>query len=76
MRMLSSMIAASILVSGAALAADGPARPKAPHGAKVMIVSPEDGATVGVDRERDLERGFTITDSGITVVGKGIRIAR
>ncbi|GAA2849477.1 glucose-1-phosphate adenylyltransferase [Microbacterium arabinogalactanolyticum] len=36
----------------------------------------EDGATVGVDRERDLERGFTITDSGITVVGKGIRIAR
>ncbi|BDZ38116.1 glucose-1-phosphate adenylyltransferase [Microbacterium suwonense] len=36
----------------------------------------EDGATVGVDRERDLERGYTITDSGITVVGKGIRIAR
>jgi glucose-1-phosphate adenylyltransferase len=36
----------------------------------------EDGATVGVDRERDLERGFTITDSGITVLGKGIRIAR
>ncbi|MFS2281426.1 glucose-1-phosphate adenylyltransferase [Microbacterium esteraromaticum] len=36
----------------------------------------EDGATVGVDRERDLERGFTVTDSGITVVGKGIRITR
>jgi glucose-1-phosphate adenylyltransferase len=36
----------------------------------------EDGATVGVDRERDLERGFTVTDSGITVVGKGVRIAR
>jgi len=33
-----------------------------------------DGATVGVDRERDLARGFTVTDSGITVVGKGIRI--
>lgn len=33
-----------------------------------------DGATVGVDREHDLERGFTITDSGITVVAKGIHI--
>ncbi|MEV7692089.1 glucose-1-phosphate adenylyltransferase [Microbacterium sp. NPDC089189] len=33
-----------------------------------------DGATVGVDRERDLERGFTVTDSGITVVGKNVRV--
>lgn len=32
------------------------------------------GATVGVDRERDLARGFTITDSGITVVGKNFRV--
>jgi glucose-1-phosphate adenylyltransferase len=33
-----------------------------------------DGATVGVDRERDLQRGYTVTDSGITVVGKGVRV--
>ena len=34
----------------------------------------EPGATVGVDRERDLARGFTVTDSGLTVVAKGIRV--
>jgi glucose-1-phosphate adenylyltransferase len=34
----------------------------------------EDGATVGVDRERDLARGYTVTDSGITVVGKNVRV--
>ena len=34
----------------------------------------DDGATVGVDRDRDLERGFTVTDSGITVVGKGVHV--
>ena len=35
-----------------------------------------DGATVGVDRDRDLARGYTVTDSGITVVGKGIHVER
>ncbi len=32
------------------------------------------GATVGVDHERDRARGFTVTDSGITVVAKGVRV--
>lgn len=35
----------------------------------------EDGAKVGVDHDRDRARGFTVTDSGITVVGKGVRVA-
>jgi glucose-1-phosphate adenylyltransferase len=30
-----------------------------------------EGAAVGVDRERDEERGFTVSDGGITVVSKG-----
>lgn len=30
-----------------------------------------DGAKIGFDREHDLERGFSVTESGITVVGKG-----
>ncbi|KAE8763792.1 glucose-1-phosphate adenylyltransferase [Georgenia thermotolerans] len=36
---------------------------------KNVVVEP--GAQLGLDRERDLERGFTVTESGITVVPKG-----
>ena len=32
------------------------------------------GARIGVDPAHDLERGFTISDAGITVLGKGQRI--
>ena len=32
------------------------------------------GAHIGVDRAEDLARGFILTDSGITVVGKGSRV--
>jgi len=31
----------------------------------------QDGAAVGVDKERDRERGFVVSAGGITVVGKG-----
>jgi glucose-1-phosphate adenylyltransferase len=30
-----------------------------------------EGAAVGVDKERDRERGFTVSAGGVTVVGKG-----
>ncbi len=33
-----------------------------------------DGAKVGVDHELDRQRGFTVSDNGITVVGKGITV--
>ncbi|HEY5229660.1 MAG TPA: glucose-1-phosphate adenylyltransferase [Galbitalea sp.] len=32
------------------------------------------GATVGVNHDDDRARGFTVTDSGITVVGKGVLV--
>jgi glucose-1-phosphate adenylyltransferase len=35
----------------------------------------EAGASVGVDAENDRARGLTVTDSGITVVGKGIHVS-
>lgn len=34
----------------------------------------ESGASIGVDHDRDRARGFTVTDSGLTVVGKGVRV--
>ena len=40
---------------------------------KEVVISP--GATVGVDAEADRARGFTVTDSGITVVGKGVTVS-
>ena len=36
---------------------------------KFVIVPP--GVSIGVNRQNDLDRGFMVTDSGITVIGKG-----
>ena len=38
----------------------------------LMIV--DDGAEVGVNREADLARGFYLSDGGITVVPKNMRV--
>jgi glucose-1-phosphate adenylyltransferase len=40
---------------------------------KEVVVEP--GATVGVDRELDVSRGFTISESGVTVVAKGLVVS-
>ncbi|MDN4615382.1 glucose-1-phosphate adenylyltransferase [Leifsonia sp. F6_8S_P_1B] len=39
---------------------------------KEVVVA--EGARIGVDPARDRARGFTVTDSGITVVGKGVHV--
>ena len=35
----------------------------------------EAGASVGVDHDADRARGLTVTESGITIVGKGVRVS-
>jgi glucose-1-phosphate adenylyltransferase len=36
----------------------------------------EEGAQVGVDHEADRARGYAVSDSGVTVVGKGVVVKR
>ena len=39
---------------------------------KDVVIEP--GAEVGIDLARDRARGFTVTESGLVVVGKGVRV--
>ena len=34
------------------------------------------GRQIGVDHEADLARGFTVSDNGVTIVGKGVVVER
>ena len=44
-----AFVTLGLLIAASLHAADAPVRPKAPSGAKVFIVSPKDGETVGQD---------------------------
>jgi glucose-1-phosphate adenylyltransferase len=41
---------------------------------KNVVVAP--GARVGVDKDEDRERGFVVSEGGITVVGKGKEVPK
>ncbi len=63
-----ALVTDSVLMDGVQIGRDATVR-KAILDKNVTVA---DGAAIGVDKARDLERGFTVTDSGITVVGKGV----
>jgi glucose-1-phosphate adenylyltransferase len=62
-----ALITDSVLLDGVVIGRNATVR-RAILDKSVVIA---DGAAVGVDRQRDLDRGFTVTESGITVVAKG-----
>jgi len=65
-----SLITDSVLLDGVQVGRDCTIR----HAILDKGVVVSDGASIGVSKERDLERGFTVTDSGITVVSKGLLV--
>ena len=62
-----SLVTDSVLMDNVQIGKDATVR-KAILDKDVVVT---DGAAVGVDKARDLARGFVVTDSGITVVAKG-----
>lgn len=62
-----ALVTDSVILDGAVIGRNATVR-RAILDKSVVIA---DGAAVGVDRQRDLDRGFTVTESGITVVAKG-----
>lgn len=65
-----ALVTDSVLLDGVMVGRDATIR-RAILDKSVVIA---DGAAVGVDRERDLARGFTVTETGITVVPKGMHV--
>jgi glucose-1-phosphate adenylyltransferase len=65
-----SLVTDSVLLDGVQIGRDCTIR-KAILDKDVVVT---DGASVGANRERDLERGFTVTPSGLTVVTKGLLV--
>ena len=65
-----ALVTDSILLDGVQIGRDCTVR-KAILDKSVVVA---DGASIGVDKQRDLDRGFHVTDTGITVVGKGVLV--
>ncbi|SCX12199.1 glucose-1-phosphate adenylyltransferase [Candidatus Aquiluna sp. UB-MaderosW2red] len=65
-----SLVTDSVILDGVLIGRDATVR-RAILDKDVIIT---DGASVGVNKDRDLERGFTVTESGLTVVAKGLLV--
>ncbi len=78
-----TVLGPSVAVDSGAVVADAVVFERATIGAGAVIrraildkdVHVAPGGTIGVDRGLDLARGFTVTEQGITVVGKGASVS-